>query len=320
MKLLLAFMSSLIIHGLVTQWQPTVASETTGSAGRAVLNIQHMRFITASVEQLNEHEAGVEPKAELSESDEPTPVDEVVPVSTDSDAVMPSQTLNKEVVVDSVKPATRPVKQIEEEKKAAITQPEKKSKHKKQELPVEQKLATSIKKAEENKVDNSRKQYKKIVKQHTEKTAIKYNKKEKTVTNSDTESVDEKTEILAKTETDMTAEKQVEVDVISSTDSIAMNSGFDQIPTMEKPRYRKAFPPKYPRLAKKRGQQGLVLLRAKVDRQGEVEMVEVLQSSGVKSLDVRALETVEQWLFYPYTVANKPIVAWVNIPVDFTLR
>ena len=307
MKLFLAFMLSLVIHSVVTQWQPTVAAETTGSAGRAVLNIQHMRFITASVEPLNGHEAEVEPKVELSESDEPTPATEAVPTITTSVAVVASQTINKEVVVDSVKPATRPVKQVAEEKK---------SRHKKQVPPVEQKLATSIKKVEENKIDNSRKQYKTIVKQHAEKTVINDNNEEKVVT----ESVDEKTEILAKTETDMTAEKQVEVEVISTTDSIAVNSGFDQIPTMEKPRYRKAFPPKYPRLAKKRGQQGLVLLRAKVDQQGDVAMVEVLQSSGVKSLDVRALETVEQWQFYPYTVANKPIVAWVNIPVDFTLR
>jgi len=62
------------------------------------------------------------------------------------------------------------------------------------------------------------------------------------------------------------------------------------------------------------------LLRAKVDKQGEVEMVEVIASSGVKSLDTRALETVEQWQFYPYTIANEATVAWVNIPVAFTLK
>lgn len=109
-------------------------------------------------------------------------------------------------------------------------------------------------------------------------------------------------------------------EVVSETEAIPDKSGLDEIPTMEEPRYRKAFAPKYPNLAKKRGQQGLVLLRAKVDQLGEVETIEIIQSSGINSLDVRALETVEKWLFHPYKVGNKPTAAWVNIPVDFTLR
>lgn len=97
-------------------------------------------------------------------------------------------------------------------------------------------------------------------------------------------------------------------------------SGDAHISTMNKPRYRKANPPNYPKLAKKRGQQGLVLLRVKVDEEGKVRLVEILESSGVKILDERARETVKEWIFYPHTINETPTMAWVNIPVEFTLQ
>ena len=108
-------------------------------------------------------------------------------------------------------------------------------------------------------------------------------------------------------------------EVVTTTDVEAEHAGFDQVPTMEQPRYRKAFPPKYPRLAKRRRQQGVVLVRAKVGIDGLVETVEVMQSSGHEALDNSALKTVAQWQFHPHKVNDQLTVAWVEVPVEFTL-
>lgn len=108
-------------------------------------------------------------------------------------------------------------------------------------------------------------------------------------------------------------------EVVSTVEGPSQHAGFDQLPTMGKPRYRKVFPPPYPRLARRKGQQGAVMVRARVGVDGDVETVEVLESSGYQLLDECALNTVKQWQFYPYQVDHKNTVAWVNVPVEFAL-
>jgi protein TonB len=108
-------------------------------------------------------------------------------------------------------------------------------------------------------------------------------------------------------------------EVVSTVEEQSTHTGFDRLPTMGKPRYRKAFPPPYPRLAMRKGQQGMVMVKAKVGVDGDVETVELLESSGHQLLDECALNTVKQWQFYPYQVDHKNTVAWVNVPVEFAL-
>mgnify|MGYP000202668871 CR=1 FL=1 len=115
------------------------------------------------------------------------------------------------------------------------------------------------------------------------------------------------------------AQQPAPSEVITTTDIESEHAGFDQVPVMEQPNYRKAFPPHYPRLALKRGYQGVVMVRAKVGIDGWVKTVELLVSSGHENLDQSALSTVAQWQFHPYQVDEKLTVAWVEIPVEFTL-
>ncbi len=118
----------------------------------------------------------------------------------------------------------------------------------------------------------------------------------------------------------ISADTSMSEQVTTNTDVEAEYAGFDRIPLMEEPRYQKAFPPDYPRLARKRGYQGVVTVRAKVGVDGHVQSVELKVSSGYDSLDNSALDAVTQWQFHPYRIHDQLTVAWVEIPVEFILN
>jgi len=78
--------------------------------------------------------------------------------------------------------------------------------------------------------------------------------------------------------------------------------------------------PKYPRVARRRGYEGVVLLKVLVDHEGRADDVLVLKSSGHKMLDRSALKAVKNWVFKPGTVDGKPMEMWVQVPVRFELK
>lgn len=85
--------------------------------------------------------------------------------------------------------------------------------------------------------------------------------------------------------------------------------------------YRHAPPPEYPGLAKRRGQQGTVVLRVLVDPQGRPTEVQVEHSSGYRELDRAAQQqVVQRWSFVPALRDGQPISAWVRVPLQFSLR
>ena len=79
-------------------------------------------------------------------------------------------------------------------------------------------------------------------------------------------------------------------------------------------------PPQYPPQARRLNQQGQVLLRARVDAQGQVQQVEIVSSSGFPALDRAAQEAVQGWQFSPALRNNTPIESWVTVPIQFTLN
>lgn len=87
-----------------------------------------------------------------------------------------------------------------------------------------------------------------------------------------------------------------------------------------RPLYRLNPPPKYPRLARKRGYQGTVLLDVLVDSQGKVDDVKVHGSSGYQILDKAALKAVKDWTFEPAQRGDKNVTMWVSVPVRFELE
>lgn len=65
-----------------------------------------------------------------------------------------------------------------------------------------------------------------------------------------------------------------------------------------------------PAMAKRRGEQGRVLLRVLVSADGDALTVEVLASSGSETLDRTAVEAVRPWRFVPARLGTTPVEAW----------
>jgi protein TonB len=90
-------------------------------------------------------------------------------------------------------------------------------------------------------------------------------------------------------------------------------------PRFDAPHLRNAGA-EYPRLARRLGEQGRVLLRVLVSRTGVAEKVEVETSSGSPRLDHTAREAVARWQFVPARRGEEPVAAWLLVPVVFRLE
>ena len=77
--------------------------------------------------------------------------------------------------------------------------------------------------------------------------------------------------------------------------------------------------PIYPRLARQRRQQGLVLLHVAVTADGLAADVRVKQSSRFELLDAAAIGAVRQWRFTPAQKGNRPIACQIEVPVRFKI-
>ncbi|HIC04937.1 MAG TPA: energy transducer TonB [Nitrospirales bacterium] len=84
-------------------------------------------------------------------------------------------------------------------------------------------------------------------------------------------------------------------------------------------RYLSSAPPRYPRLARKRGWEGTVLLEVEVLSTGNVSAIRVTHSSGHKVLDRAAQKAVETWRFSVSGADGLGVTATVEIPVTFAL-
>ncbi len=85
----------------------------------------------------------------------------------------------------------------------------------------------------------------------------------------------------------------------------------------EPPRPLRQPKPEYPRLAQKRGIEGMVILKALVGLDGSVRKVKVAR--GIDELDQAAIEAVKKWKFRPAYLRGQPIEMWVAVPVWFHL-
>lgn len=77
--------------------------------------------------------------------------------------------------------------------------------------------------------------------------------------------------------------------------------------------------PAYPRMSKRMGEQGTVLVRVFINAQGRAEQAEIRTSSGYPRLDESALETVKRWRYMPGKRAGVPEAMWFNVPIRFVL-
>jgi protein TonB len=88
----------------------------------------------------------------------------------------------------------------------------------------------------------------------------------------------------------------------------------------ERPNYRHNPKPPYPPLARRRGQEGLVLLTVKVTAEGRAAEVTLKQSSGYSLLDASALQAVRLWEFEPARLDSIAVASETEVPVRFQLR
>jgi protein TonB len=86
------------------------------------------------------------------------------------------------------------------------------------------------------------------------------------------------------------------------------------------PLYNTNPPPKYPRIAIKRGYQGTTELMVLVNMNGTVDDAWLFESSGYSILDDAALQSVRSWSFTPGKQGNQAIEMWVRVPVRFQLQ
>jgi len=74
--------------------------------------------------------------------------------------------------------------------------------------------------------------------------------------------------------------------------------------------------PVYPPIAKAAHLQGVVVLDARISKEGMVE--DVSPVSGPSMLQASAVDAVRQWTFKPYTVDGQPVAVHTTISVNFT--
>jgi periplasmic protein TonB len=79
----------------------------------------------------------------------------------------------------------------------------------------------------------------------------------------------------------------------------------------------KTVPLKYPKDAHRDRIQGMVILKARIDTDGNVEDVTLI--SGEKALAPAAMEAVKQWKYKPYLLNGQPVDAEFEISINFSL-
>jgi len=88
--------------------------------------------------------------------------------------------------------------------------------------------------------------------------------------------------------------------------------------TAPRPRGDNPLPP-YPAVARRRGHQGVVLLRVEVSAGGAPLAVRVARSSGHPTLDRAARDAVRSWRFDPAIAEGRPVGGEVDLPVRFRI-
>jgi protein TonB len=78
--------------------------------------------------------------------------------------------------------------------------------------------------------------------------------------------------------------------------------------------------PDYPLMARRKGEQGRVLIRVLVTLNGDAGNVTLEKSSGSTYLDEAALNAVKNWKFVPARSNNEAVSGYVTVPINFSLE
>lgn len=107
------------------------------------------------------------------------------------------------------------------------------------------------------------------------------------------------------------------------SDAPAAAAAAPQAPAITPPGFNAAYlrnpPPAYPATARRSGEEGTVMLRVLVSRDGAPLKIEIDQSSRSRALDDAALDAVKGWRFVPARRGTEPVEGWVRVPLVFRL-
>ncbi|WP_232756683.1 energy transducer TonB [Thauera phenolivorans] len=78
--------------------------------------------------------------------------------------------------------------------------------------------------------------------------------------------------------------------------------------------------PAYPAASRRLNEQGTVLLRVRVGRDGRAREIEMLEGSGSPRLDRAASEAVRRWRFVPASEDGAAVDSWLRVPIAFRLE
>lgn len=100
-----------------------------------------------------------------------------------------------------------------------------------------------------------------------------------------------------------------------------VNSGVSSEPILvTKPAFlSKPVQPRYPRIARKRGIEGVATYEIWLDEKGQQVKQVLISSSGATILDKSALDAIKQWQFSTHTVNGVAMAHRIQIPVRFKL-
>lgn len=117
------------------------------------------------------------------------------------------------------------------------------------------------------------------------------------------------------------AESALAVEAESAATDVAESAERPAVPSQAAQiAYDQASPPPYPGFAQRRGWEGTVLLRVRVDSNGRPREVSIERSSGHALLDRSATDHVlAHWRFRPALHNGQPVPAWARVPISFTL-
>jgi protein TonB len=86
------------------------------------------------------------------------------------------------------------------------------------------------------------------------------------------------------------------------------------------PLYRENPPPTYPRIARRKGYEGTVVLEVLVNAEGKVADCRIRRSCGHFVLDNAAMKSIRNWVFEPGMRGEKRVEMWVKVPIRFELK
>lgn len=116
---------------------------------------------------------------------------------------------------------------------------------------------------------------------------------------------------------------------VPATEAAPADSAASAVPSMAlstgaAPRFDAAYlnnpRPAYPPLSRRLGEEGKVLLRVRVSREGQPAAVDLEKSSNFERLDEAARQVVARWRFVPAKRGDEAIEATVIVPIVFRLE